>query len=209
MGTSPIPFPGHPFTNYGSTTGVCSICDGNAPHHEKVAYGWQQVSSLDHWETYCFGCKRYNNSGKRFCPLCLSDAVRPVGLLGKHPPRQCPLFTLPPIAEATAWKIEWRWRDGERNILTDEPYPTCWFLYSTYKIKKRAKSHLRRLRYGQGRRKLFRMEATLFEHKGDIECHVPDPPAVSHPLLLVKPGSVVLDNIQTPDPDSLPGTPVD
>jgi len=170
-----IPFPQHPFENRGGVTGACLICGLPASRHEHVLYSWEQVS--EGWvDFFCRACGRYaKTTEKANCPHCFSLDYRPVGILLPPTPKQLPLVTLPPIAEATHWKIEFKWRDGETD-LRGNPRPTGWFHVATYNNHRRAKNALRSLRYGQGHRKEFRMSATLFTHKGDIESHIPLPP---------------------------------
>lgn len=86
------------------------------------------------------------------------------------PPTQEPLFILPPPATPSGWSLEWRWRPGEIDWTTGKPKTDLtWSPAGTYRDKKVALRRLRSERYGQGRRKQFRLRLTLFDYHGDIQ----------------------------------------
>lgn len=96
----------------------------------------------------------------------------------ESPPRQEPLFTLPPPATPCGWSIEWRWREGECDWTTGKQKDQSWSAHSTHRCSIRLKRALRRARYtDHSRRREFRVRVTLFDYHGDIVYNGPgDPP---------------------------------
>ena len=92
----------------------------------------------------------------------------------ERPPRQEPLFVIPPPAAPSGWTIEFRYREGEFNWRTGEPQTGEWQHHGTYRCRISLKKTLRRLRYGQGIRKQFRVRVTLWDYNGDIVFTGPD-----------------------------------